>query len=83
MALIGYRFQVFECAPSDRFRTLEQFALNEQKTKLADRDPEAAMKLLSFVQGNLVQFPLQFLIDSDLSPPLLTAEGLTPTVVFV
>jgi len=75
--------RVFECAPSDNIRTLEDFARNEMKKPLAEKDVATATKLLTGVHGYLVQFPTLFLIDSELAPSILTPEGMMPTYVFV
>jgi len=77
--------KVFECAPSDRLRTLEQYAANEENATraLAYRDPKTAAKLLATVRGHLVQYPLNFLADSVLTPPLLSPEDIMGVIVFV
>lgn len=48
------------------------------KERLSDTDPEKAREELKAVQGLLVYFPLKFLCEENLLPPLNTREGMAP-----
>ncbi|XP_076810877.1 phospholipase D1-like isoform X2 [Clavelina lepadiformis] len=70
--------KVFKCVPSDYIRTLENIP-EFQKGQLVEQDAEAAEKELLKVNGYLVLLPLLFLIDEDLTPDVMTKEGIAPT----
>lgn len=75
---------VFGCLPSDSIRSWAELASRRAAGQAAGdvtRIPnQEELELLSQVQGHLVQFPLNFLVDEDLAPSSLSLVGLTPDV---
>ena len=51
---------------------------NTSKERLSDLDPKQAAEELRAVRGLLVHFPLHFLCDEYLLPPLNSKEGIVP-----
>lgn len=49
---------------------------------LAKVSPSLAQSELSHIQGHLVHFPLKFLEDESLLPPLGSKEGMIPLEVW-
>lgn len=49
---------------------------------LASASPVVARNYLQKVEGHLVQFPLQFLAEESLLPPLSSKEGMIPVEVW-
>ena len=49
---------------------------------LNETDPEAAAEELKATRGILVHFPLHFLCDEYLLPPLSSKEGIVPVEVW-
>ncbi|KAF6096186.1 phospholipase D2 [Phyllostomus discolor] len=74
--------QIFRCLPSNAIRSLR--ALREYVTvePLAMVSPPLARSELTQVQGHLVHFPLKFLEDESLLPPLGSKEGMIPLEVW-
>jgi len=56
-------------------RQLKEYASEDP---LCDTDPEQAREELKAVHGLLVHFPLKFLCEENLMPPLNTKEGMAP-----
>ena len=48
------------------------------KERLCDTDPEQAKEELKAIRGLLVHFPLTFLCEENLLPPLGSKEGMAP-----
>uniref|UniRef100_H3D2I7 Phospholipase n=1 Tax=Tetraodon nigroviridis TaxID=99883 RepID=H3D2I7_TETNG len=70
--------KVFKCPPHDTVhntRELKEYAAQEH---LCDTNPEQAREELKAVRGLLVHFPLKFLCEENLLPPLNTKEGIPP-----
>lgn len=49
---------------------------------MAQYNPELARSTLGRVVGNLVEFPVYFLKQEDLTPTITTKEGLVPSAIF-
>jgi phospholipase D1/2 len=47
--------------------------------RLCDTDPQQAKEELEAIRGLLVHFPLNFLSEESLLPPLGSKEGMAPT----
>ncbi|MGH0179243.1 UNVERIFIED_CONTAM: hypothetical protein FKN15_000920 [Acipenser sinensis] len=73
---------VFRCLPSDSFPSLRSLKDRAGEEKLANTDPQGAREKLAGVRGHLVQFPLDFLSEESLLPPLNSREGMIPVEVW-
>uniref|UniRef100_A0ABM5EJU0 Phospholipase n=1 Tax=Pogona vitticeps TaxID=103695 RepID=A0ABM5EJU0_9SAUR len=74
--------QVFRCLPTDAVpshRALRDYVAVEN---LASASPSLARDHLLQVRGHLVQFPLDFLAEESLLPPLNSKEGMIPVEVW-
>lgn len=74
--------QVFRCLPTDAVtshRVLRDYVGVEN---LASVSPIVARDQLRKVEGHLVQFPLEFLAEESLLPPLNSKEGMIPVEVW-
>ncbi|XP_061105920.1 phospholipase D2 isoform X1 [Conger conger] len=73
---------VFRCLPSNSIRNLR--ALRELSTvkHLYQTDPEQARKELEAIRGLLVYFPLDFLSEEYLLPPISSKERIVPMEVW-
>ena len=78
---------MFRCLPSDHVKSFQELDDYKKEATMAELNPEAAKKFLKDqVIGQLVMFPLQFLVDShqDLkTPPISAIERLVPTDVWI
>lgn len=70
--------QVFKCLPHNSVHNLRDLKEYSAAERLCDTDPEQAAEELKGVQGLLVHFPLKFLCEENLLPPLGTKEGMAP-----
>ncbi|XP_078582784.1 phospholipase D1-like isoform X3 [Branchiostoma floridae x Branchiostoma japonicum] len=70
---------VFHCIPTDRATTFQSLNRYKQTDGLVVTDTAEARRELKRVQGNLVLQPLMFLNQEELSPALLSKEGMAPT----
>ncbi|XP_049599377.1 phospholipase D2 isoform X2 [Syngnathus scovelli] len=70
--------KVFCCLPCDSVHNMQELKEYTSKERLSDTDPEKAKEELKAVQGLLVHFPLKFLCEENLLPPLNTREGMVP-----
>ncbi|KAG9346396.1 hypothetical protein JZ751_006707 [Albula glossodonta] len=73
---------VFRCLPTNSIhslRVLKELSLVE---RLCDTDPERAREELKAIKGLLVHFPLDFLCEDNLLPPLSSKEGMVPMEVW-
>ncbi|XP_041093277.1 phospholipase D1-like [Polyodon spathula] len=73
---------VFRCLPSNSFPSLRSLKDRGGEERLADADPQRAQEQLARVRGHLVQFPLDFLSEESLLPPLNSREGMIPVEVW-
>nr|XP_057943877.1 phospholipase D1 isoform X2 [Doryrhamphus excisus] len=70
--------KVFNCLPSNSVHNMQELKDYTSKVRLSDTDPEKAVEELKAVRGLLVHFPLKFLCEENLLPPLGTREGMAP-----
>ncbi|XP_052412880.1 phospholipase D2 [Carassius gibelio] len=74
--------KVFRCLPLDSIRNLRELQEQVNAQNLSLTDPEKAKEELKAIQGILVHFPLHFLCEEYLLPPLKSKEGMVPTEVW-
>ncbi|XP_042772156.1 phospholipase D2 isoform X2 [Panthera leo] len=74
--------QIFRCLPSNATRSLRALREYVVVEPLATVSPPLARSELTQVQGHLVHFPLKFLEDESLLPPLGSKEGVMPLEVW-
>nr|XP_030718052.1 phospholipase D2 isoform X2 [Globicephala melas] len=74
--------QIFRCLPSNAIRSLRALREYVAVEPLATVSPPLARSELTQVQGHLVHFPLKFLEDESLLPPLGSKEGVIPLEVW-
>lgn len=74
--------QIFRCLPSNATRSLRTLREYVAVEPLAVVSPPLARSELTQVQGHLVHFPLKFLEDESLLPPLGSKEGMIPLEVW-
>ncbi|XP_051851875.1 phospholipase D2 [Antechinus flavipes] len=74
--------QIFRCLPSNATRSLRVLREYGSVEPLATVSPEIASSELTQIQGYLVHFPLKFLEDESLLPPLGSKEGVIPLEVW-
>lgn len=76
------RLQVFRCLPSSDVRSILELEGYLAKPGLDKDDPEKAKEELKKIRGFLVQFPLQFLSEQNLLPPIGSKEAMVPMEVW-
>lgn len=74
--------QIFRCLPSNATRSLRALREYVAVEPLAMVSPPLAQSELTQIQGHLVHFPLKFLEDESLLPPLGSKEGVMPLEVW-
>nr|XP_033780162.1 phospholipase D2 isoform X2 [Geotrypetes seraphini] len=74
--------QVFRCVPSNYMHTHRALREYSAVENLATVSPEMAQELLGRIRGLLVEFPLYFLFEEYLLPPLSSKEGVIPVEVW-
>ncbi|XP_047205966.1 phospholipase D1 [Girardinichthys multiradiatus] len=74
--------KVFRCLPSSDVRSISELEGFLAKTGLAKEDPARAQEELKKIRGFLVQFPLQFLNEQNLLPPIGSKEAMVPMEVW-
>lgn len=70
--------QVFKCLPHNSVHNMRGLKEYTAQECLCDTDPDQAREELKAVKGLLVHFPLKFLCEENLLPPLNTKEGIAP-----
>ncbi|XP_041864177.1 phospholipase D1 [Melanotaenia boesemani] len=70
--------KVFKCLPCKSVHNMRELKEFSSQERLFDTDPEQAVEELKAIRGLLVHFPLQFLCEENLLPPLNTKEGMAP-----
>ncbi|XP_045896306.1 phospholipase D2 [Micropterus dolomieu] len=70
--------KVFKCLPYNTVHNMRGLKEYSSEERLCDTDPEQAVEELKAVRGLLVHFPLKFLCEENLLPPLATKEGMAP-----
>uniref|UniRef100_A0A4W5RWX7 Phospholipase n=1 Tax=Hucho hucho TaxID=62062 RepID=A0A4W5RWX7_9TELE len=71
--------KVFRCLPCNSVRSMRELKEHSGIERLCDTDPQQAKEELEAVRGLLVHFPLNFLSEESLLPPLGSKEGMAPT----
>ncbi|KAK2859867.1 hypothetical protein Q5P01_004487 [Channa striata] len=74
--------KVFRCLPSSDVRNLLELEGYVSKLGLEKEDPARAREELKKIRGFLVQFPLQFLCEQNLLPPIGSKEAMVPMEVW-
>ncbi|XP_068603963.1 phospholipase D1-like [Brachionichthys hirsutus] len=74
--------KVFRCLPSSDVHSTQELDGYLAKPGLDELDPGRARKELGKIRGFLVQFPLQFLCDQNLLPPIGSKEAMVPLEVW-
>uniref|UniRef100_A0A8C5AZY3 Phospholipase n=1 Tax=Gadus morhua TaxID=8049 RepID=A0A8C5AZY3_GADMO len=74
--------RVFRCLPSSDVRSILELEGYLAKPGLEKEDPVKAAEELLRVRGFLVQFPLQFLSEQNLLPPIGSREAMVPMEVW-
>ncbi|MFT7808222.1 phospholipase D1-like [Arapaima gigas] len=74
-----YKKVVFRCLPSSDVRNRVELETFLSKPGLDKVDPVRAREELRKIRGFLVQFPLYFLSDQNLMPPVGSKEAMVPT----
>ncbi|XP_043933010.1 phospholipase D2 [Protopterus annectens] len=75
--------KVFRCLPSNTVRSRKDLLEFTGQESLATTSPEEAREELKGIRGHLVFYPLMFLSDEHLLPPLNSKEGMVPVEVWV
>uniref|UniRef100_A0A3Q1FZW4 Phospholipase n=1 Tax=Acanthochromis polyacanthus TaxID=80966 RepID=A0A3Q1FZW4_9TELE len=74
--------KVFRCLPSSDVRNILELEGYLAKAGLDKDDPARAHEELKKIRGFLVQFPLQFLSEQNLLPPIGSKEAMVPMEVW-
>lgn len=74
--------QVFRCLPSNAVQSHRVRQNYTTVPNLATTNPILSREILAMVKGHLVEFPLYFLVEEYLLPPLNSKEGVIPTEVW-
>ncbi|XP_073403198.1 phospholipase D2 isoform X3 [Dendrobates tinctorius] len=74
--------QVFRCLPTNAVQSHRVRQVYTTVASLASTDAELSRQILGRVRGHLVEFPLYFLVEENLLPPLSSKEGVIPTEVW-
>uniref|UniRef100_A0A8C4EQ10 Phospholipase n=1 Tax=Dicentrarchus labrax TaxID=13489 RepID=A0A8C4EQ10_DICLA len=74
--------KVFRCLPSSDVRNILELEGFLAKQGLDKEDPARAHEELKKIRGFLVQFPLQFLCEQNLLPPIGSKEAMVPMEVW-
>ncbi|KAI1903217.1 hypothetical protein AGOR_G00024950 [Albula goreensis] len=73
---------VFCCLPSNSIHSMHALRELSSTERLSETDPERARKELEAVRGLLVHFPLDFLCEEYLLPPISSKERMVPLDVW-
>ncbi|XP_044031994.1 phospholipase D1 [Siniperca chuatsi] len=74
--------KVFRCLPSSDVRNILELEGYRAKSGLDKEDPARAHEELKKIRGFVVQFPLQFLSEQNLLPPIGSKEAMVPMEVW-
>lgn len=72
--------EVFHVYPTDRVHTFEELRAWKKGGEQSSRIGKDELRRLESLTGSLVEFPLEFLRDEDISPTV--AEAIVPTRIF-
>ncbi|XP_072230639.1 phospholipase D2 [Leuresthes tenuis] len=70
--------KVFKCLPCNAVHSMQELRQYSNQERLCNTDADQAAEELKAVRGLLVYFPLKFLCEENLLPPLNTKEGMAP-----
>ncbi|KAM4544917.1 phospholipase D2 isoform 1-T2 [Odontesthes bonariensis] len=70
--------KVFRCLPCNAVHSMQDLRQYSSQERLCNTDADQAAEELKAVRGLLVHFPLKFLCEENLLPPLNTKEGMAP-----
>uniref|UniRef100_A0A672JU78 phospholipase D n=1 Tax=Salarias fasciatus TaxID=181472 RepID=A0A672JU78_SALFA len=70
--------KVFKCLPYNGAHNMREVKEYSGAARLCNTDPDQAKEELKSIRGLLVHFPLKFLCEENLLPPLNTKEGMAP-----
>ncbi|XP_041824546.1 phospholipase D1 [Melanotaenia boesemani] len=74
--------KVFRCLPSSDVRNIMELDGYLAQQGLDKEDPDRAREELKKIRGFVVQFPLQFLSEQNLLPPIGSKEAMVPMEVW-
>lgn len=74
--------EVFRCIPNDSVRTIASLRKYNEEPALYKTDLKKAEEKLKSIHGHLVDLPLNFLCDEDLTPPPASKEGILSMAVW-
>lgn len=74
--------EVFKCIPNNAVRTIATLKKYNDEPALCKSDPEKAVEKLKSIQGYLVDLPLDFLCDENLTAPTASKEGILSHAVW-
>ncbi|KAM3927273.1 phospholipase D2 isoform 1-T3 [Leptodactylus fuscus] len=74
--------QVFRCLPTNGVQSHRVRQAYTSVPSMASTNPSLSREMLARVKGHLVEFPLYFLVEEYLLPPLNSKEGVIPTEVW-
>ncbi|EJW82444.1 hypothetical protein WUBG_06647 [Wuchereria bancrofti] len=74
--------KVFNVIPTDKLKDFVEVQMHVAKTPLSETVPQVAEEYLRDLIGNLVEFPLNFLVNANLAPGFASKEGIVPSSVF-
>lgn len=72
-------YKIFKCLPCNSVHNMQQLKTYCCQDRLCNTDPEQAAVELKGIRGLVVHFPLKFLCEENLLPPLNCKEGIAPT----
>jgi len=74
--------ETFRCYPTNLVETFQELVVWRGEIPLSQSDQNQAKENLKKLIGNLVNFPMDFLKQENLSPTITSKEGLVPSAVF-
>jgi phospholipase D1/2 len=74
--------EVFRCIPNDSVRSIASLKKYNDEPALFKSDVEKAEERLKSIRGHLVDLPLDFLCEENLTAPTTSKEGMLSTVVW-
>lgn len=73
---------VFHCIPTDHVNNFEEMRDYMNVDPLYITEISKAEKMLEDIKGHIVLWPLEFLCDENLQPPVKTVEGIMPVALW-